>query len=522
MQLKYLNRILIASVLLVSSSCSKFLDVKPVGKMIPMKAEELENLLNNSSTLDYHFVDNNRGSFYALLGDNFQIGENEAKYNLVSTHPNIERYAAFTFYLPYLNPLLPQQTYETGIYRALGLFNNVIDGVKEMPNAAETDLGKLITAQAKAGRAWSMMVGAMGYGPVYDPNGQNDVKVLPYRTSSKPSDPNPELSTTGELFDLIEQDLKDALVSAPPNVGNPSRANLSAVHGLMAQFYMFKRDWPKMLEHAKEAWNRSLSIKGGVDNMIYNLNEFSYKENPNASPSPGTDVEVGLVLEGPDLLITQSDNRENLFYRVTSSGTAYYASQDFLDLFDPTTDRRYQLFALKTLGYSTTSGGVKYDDGIVTKWYRDYSSSKMLGSEGITYPEVLLMKAEASARLNDLGSALTDLNLLRKYRYTGANTDLINGASLSQDNLLFEILKERRREMPIGTFQRTFDIKRYTLDTGKPWSKSSITHYIGTKAYTAEVNDKYFTLPLSNSIIKLNPNWGLLPFTGSYDPTSNR
>lgn len=519
MQTKYLNTVLLAVLVLLVSSCKKYLDVKPVGKLIPTKGEELENLLNNNNTLDYHFIDNNRGSYYALLGDNFQLSENQAKYLYVSTHPNIDRYAAYTFYLPYENPNKPQYAWDWGIYRALGLFNNVIEGVKELPGASESDLGKLISAQAKAGRAWSMMVGTIGYGPMYDPAGSNDSKVLPYRTSANPGDANPALSTTAEAFALIEQDLKEALTAAPTNVGNPSRANVSAVHALLAQLYMFKRDWSKMAEHAKEAWNRSLTIKGGVDNMIYNLNEFSYKPNPNASPSPGTDVEVALELQGPDLLLGQSNNRENLFVRRSASGTGHYPSQEFLDLFDKTTDRRYKLFALKTLGYSTTVANVKYDDGVVTKYYRD---SKMLGSQGITYPELLLMKAEAAARLNDLGAALTDLNLLRKYRYSGATTDLVNGAALGQDALLFEILKERRRELPIGTFQRVFDIKRYVLDNGKPWSKTSIVHQVGTKTYTGLVNNTNFTMRISNNVINLNKHWGLTPWTGTYDPTANK
>ena len=66
---------LIAWVLLVSS-CTRFLDVKPVGKLIPTQVQELEKLLNNRNTLDYHFMENNAGSYYALLADNFKISEN--------------------------------------------------------------------------------------------------------------------------------------------------------------------------------------------------------------------------------------------------------------------------------------------------------------------------------------------------------------------------------------------------------------------------------------------------------------
>lgn len=494
-------------------SCSNFLDVQPVGRLIPSEVSDLENLLNNESTLDYHFLDNNRGNFYAYLGDNYQLSENQANYLYVNTSPNLDRYAAYIFYQPYVNPNSIQYTWEWGIYRAVGLFNNVIEGIADL-GQSETDLGRTVTAQAKAGRAWSYLVGTLGYGPMYDPNGANDARVLPFRTAADPNVANPDLSTTGELMDLIEQDLDDAL-EAPDDVSNPSRANLSAVYGLRALFFMYKRDWNAMLESATEAWSRAIANRGGVDELIYNYNDLEYVPNNSAVPSPGTDVEVSLVLRGPDANLLQTYHRENLFYRMAPSETANNPSASFLALFDPETDRRYQLFALNTLGYSTTVGNVRYDDGVVIRYYK---STKMNINEGLTYPELLLMKAEANARLNNLNEALADLNLLRSYRYTGDDTDLAGGATLSQDALIQEILDERRRELPLGSFQRTFDLKRFALDNGKPWGQTSVTHYIGDRAYTAPINDEYFTLSISNNILNFNTHWGIPLDTRPYLP----
>mgnify|MGYP002546517102 CR=1 FL=1 len=69
-------------------------------------------------------------------------------------------------------------------------------------------------------------------------------------------------------------------------------------------------------------------------------------------------------------------------------------------------------------------------------------------TQGFSYPELLLMRAEAYARNSRKTEALSDLNTLRKYRYdnTQGSTDLPNGAALTEDQLLEEILKERRRE----------------------------------------------------------------------------
>lgn len=497
-------------------SCTKYLDVKPVGQLIPSKVEELENLLNNTNTLENHFVDNNQGSFYAFLGDNLRISDNQIKYLYTNTHPNVDRYAAYTFYHPYTDPNKPQWVWNNGVYRATALFNTVVDEVEKM-GAGATELGKIITAQAKAGRAWSYMVAGLSYGPMYNPNGSNDQRVIPYRVTGSPNTPNPELATTAQIMDLVEKDLKDAL-TAPAQVATPVRANLAAVHGLLAQLYMFKRDWPKMSEHAETAWSLSLAQRASVDQLIYNYNQLYYREDPNASPTPGTDVEVSLELMGPDNLLLQSTNREQLFYRTGAYGYNVYPSTEFINLFDPETDMRHKLFMLKALGYSTTVAGVKHDDGIQSFYYRD---NKMIRSQGLTYPEVLLMKAEANARLNQLGKALTDLNTLRKYRYKGTNTDLANGTTLNQDQLLHEILKERRRELPVGTFQRTLDLKRFVYDTGKPWSKTKIERTIAGKTYSANLDSKFYTLEISNAIILLNPAWGLQTNDQAYLPVRN-
>lgn len=51
---------MLLSLAIANSACTKFLDVKPIGQLIPTKVEDLENLLNNTNTIDYHFFDNNR------------------------------------------------------------------------------------------------------------------------------------------------------------------------------------------------------------------------------------------------------------------------------------------------------------------------------------------------------------------------------------------------------------------------------------------------------------------------------
>ena len=513
MKLKHISMLL---GVLAFSACSDFLDVKPVGKLIPTEVGQYENLLNNSFTVGHHFLDGYWGCPMAYLGDNIQVSENQAKYDYSNNEMVLDRYAAHIFYYPYENPLLPSSSW-SAIYKASAIFNTVIEGIADL-GMEEDEYAQGLLAQAYAGRSWSYLVGTLGFGPMYDPDGANDVRCFCYRTATDPSVPNPQLSTTGEMFDLIEPDLNYAVEHAPDNVANPSRASKTAAYALRALYYMYRRDWEKMYQDADEAWTRSLAVKGGVENMLYDYDDFYYLDDDAVSPYPGEDKEVYLRLmrRDGDVDFTESYSREHLFYRVAAASIDdVYPSDDFVALFDKDTDQRYKLFMLHKVGFSIQDGTGLHEDGVRLCYLRGVSTME---NAGITYPEVLLMRAEAQARLHRLPGALADLNLLRQYRYEGEDTDLPGGESMTEDQLLEEILKERRREMPYGSFQRIFDLRRYALDEGKPWQKLTITHQIGDKTYSAQVTDKVFLEPMSNDCIEMNPHWGLTKWEGTYDP----
>lgn len=54
--MRKLGYILLVMCALECSSCDDFLDVKPVGQMIPTEVTQFENLLNNTTTLDYFML----------------------------------------------------------------------------------------------------------------------------------------------------------------------------------------------------------------------------------------------------------------------------------------------------------------------------------------------------------------------------------------------------------------------------------------------------------------------------------
>lgn len=75
--------------------------------------------------------------------------------------------------------------------------------------------------------------------------------------------------------------------------------------------------------------------------------------------------------------------------------------------------------------------------------------------------------------------------------------------------IIQEVINERRRELPVGSPKRFFDLKRLSLETGKPWTKPSITHTVKGVNYTANVDSDAFILPISNAVLQWNPQWGI-------------
>lgn len=510
--------ILPVTALLTITSCSDYLDVAPVGKMIPTEVSQYENLLNNSYTVMDFMIDGpSRFSAYSMLGDNTRLSENHVKYQYTTSGSNLSLLAAYIFNDPIWEPTNQNYAWTSGLWLPMGYFNNVIEGVAKID--PDSDYSKGVIAQGRAGRAWLYLNAAMAYGPIYDPSQANDTKILPIRTSGEPTVANGPLRSTVDILSLVKEDLDYACANTPVNVINPSRANRTAAYALRAEYHMFMRDWENMLADTRKAWSLALEEKGSVDALIYNLGDFEYRKTSTTRPAAGVDERYYMKLYGPDDDFTRTRNRENLLYRKPPIGAKYqqfYPSEDWMNIFDKETDLRWLQFAMMSPGYSKKVGSETHADGVQISYFRE---SNMSMTQGISYPILLLEKAEAEARTGNLTDALNSLNTLRRYRYKSTDTNLAGGESMNQVQLLNEILNERRREQPLVSFQRVLDIKRYSIDNGMPWCKETIEHKAGDKVYSTSVTGKMFrSLPIDNGVIEFNPEWGLQPNLEPWEP----
>ncbi|HVI45715.1 MAG TPA: RagB/SusD family nutrient uptake outer membrane protein [Chitinophaga sp.] len=496
----------IAAILPAFVSCNKFLDVKPKGKLIPTEVADFDHLLDNDGIASWNFMDNNRGSLLPFLTDNISLtdGLGNIAYK-ANNHPNIDRFYAYTFRQPYKNPAVSDWMWSSyGTYGNMAYFNNVIDGIKslQLSGPEEKEYAARVVSQALIDRAWSYFITTQIYGPVYKPGGNNSTKSIPYVTSADQGAPMPDLSTQGEAFAKVLADIHTALPGLPEVTSWPSRPNKATGQALLAYYHLFTQKYDSVVYYANLAWTAAAG--SGPDRVIYDYNSFSLSTPDNPLTS---------LIKGQDNFLTAANSREMLFFRRldAAAGTSPYgyASDEFIALFDSATDLRYKYFLLKAPGYKTTYNSVTYDDGARLQYYRTASAggnAKTWMTAGFSYPELLLMRAEGYARTNRLADAINDLNTLRKYRYKTGTPPLTVG---SQDEVIKAVLDERRRELPVGSFKRLLDLKRFCLEGGKPWGKTTIQHKLGNQTFTGAIDSKDFILTISNIVLQFNPQWGV-------------
>lgn len=504
---KYIYTITFLILLLTTTSCDSFLDVKPAGRLIPEKGDvaSFEKLLNHEYTTRGGFSNNNNGCLLNYLTDDLMISDNQGEYFWTSSFPNLESYYGHIFKIPYFNPKDPDYyTWWMDFYRPIEYFNVCIDGVKDVMTPNEEQLANETIAQAKVARAYLFFNLGLIYGPVYNPKGTNNTKTIPMRTQSNVLAPMEDLATSDQVFAQVLKDVHASLKHMPEYVGSPSRFGKSATYAFLSHYHLFTQNFDSVAYYADKALTLAASQKGGIENLFYDYNKFSWAD---ATVATDPDRRASSQVNTPQgsTPLTATYHNEILLFRKcanASGGSFNYPSTEFIALFDENQDLRREYLFFEHDGYKTKQGEVMYDDGRRIINFQ----TKRRTTSGYTYPELLLMRAEGRARSNDLAGAVADLNLLWKFRLKPGFTPF---AASSQDEVINEVLNERRRELSVGSTKRFLDLKRLVLDIGKPWCKETITHTLNGKQYSAKVDSEYFIMPIQNDVILKNPQWGV-------------
>jgi tetratricopeptide (TPR) repeat protein len=399
----------------VFTSCTKFLDIKPYGEVIPKTADEFSSLLNTIlENIDYgeEVIIGNPSSAVAFetYADNFEA--------------NLTVYPAGNSLALYIGTRLSNQQYlYSNLYEVIRDCNIVIDNLQER----DTRLGKDIlgTAYALRGICYYNLLRNFSEPPVGNMQGDGvplvtkfDMEERPIRSSIEKTFAQAE----SDMLKAIGYDIEDPIY----------RFNTDVMEGFLARLYFWTGKWGQAQIYAEKVLKKYPLLKGD-----------SYLEMMTSRMSPkGNMVIKGFILSESSSLTDYNGTESQL--------TARPVSRRFVELFvEKQNDIRYELS------------------------FNRKREHKKNGFGCLRSAEMQLILAESLYHGSDHPGALAALNDLRRNRIEGVEdytmetlppvnpeeyiTVDVYGEPLTP--LLNAILNERRKELFMEG-DRWYELKR--------------------------------------------------------------
>lgn len=496
---KFIAKVLpLLAVLVLLQSCKKFLEEAPskTSSLVVKTTEQLTEMLNNPSTFysesnrsnslssdDYgltlNIYNGGRSAFTVLTGMQFMLWDNQY----------IAKDARENFW--------------SGEFGKIFRANMVLNELDKV-SGPETEKA-ILKADAHFIRAYSYWVLANTYCLPYTEANKNE-PGLPIKLTTS-FDESMVRQSLEKTYQQIESDLAEAL-KTPVTLNQTGqariwRASKAGVNGFAARYYLNRNDNTKAIAYANAALAEYSTLVDYNTQMRYGRDEV-VTVTITTPPPPITKQETVRYPYGHDNQVDNNPSdalgwKEFLYYRVLNNDLWWYIpSEDLLGLYDKNNDLRYEYHMVEHYSYTRGMSNPAFDYPGYVFFFKDKVPS------GPTVAEMLLIKAEAQARLNDPSGAMATVNILRQKRIK-TNTLGINLTASSKDDAIKKVLEERRREMPYA--QRWFDIRRYNNNddpnddvlmtrTFYPFNGSSILFNEAPKSYVLPKNSRRFAAPI--------------------------
>jgi hypothetical protein len=388
---------------IVATSCDDYLDVKPVGKVIPETLTDFRAVLTKGyATFPTH------KSLTSLRGDEVLLEEetndlvfykdnymwNDANPDLIATR------------FPY-----------AGLYNCIFYTNVII-------NEASAKLGPSPEKNQLVGEAYALR--ALAYFDLinlfakqYDPATASSERGVPLALEidlEQAYIPQSVEIIYGQILSDKEE-AKKLLNLDTQAKGLNYRFSKAALYAMESRIYLYQKQWDKALQAADKGMT--------INNSLVDLN---------ATPILPNNYDT------KESIMALENTFENKLKR------SAYPAPTLTNAYDKVNDLRFKLY------YKVSGSGFIFLKG-----------GELYQKNTFRTSELYLTKAEASAQLNDLATARTTiLNFIKnRYNTTGYAQLSTKISAMNQTELLDFVYQERQREFAIEG-HRWFDLRRTT------------------------------------------------------------
>jgi len=467
---------------IIFNSCTKgFLDTLPKGLVIAEKTDDFRKLLDNVDTR-YTYNLAQVSGYVDVVSDNSQM--DSTWYDWESNRLHAKQLYAFE-----PDVWLPDGPPEDLVWKQNFYVSTLVSNILDEIHIADDNvkLQSQLTAEARVHRAYAYLTLVNIYAKHYNKStASTDLGVPLIGNPAKL--PSLERASVQEIYDFILQELLESADALPDDI-TPQfshRPTKISTYAILARTYLYMANYEKALEYAE----KSLAIR----DYLYDYNSIYTGE-----PSPAN--VIGLSRTSDDEMLLH----KTLVKGVSQDMYLKLDTTSFNELFtgytriDETTVENNDL--RRTLWFSGINANGDFTGKRLTYEFKNYRYSldaAIVDYIPVSTPEVYLTRAECNARLNHLQEAVADINKIRMHRYVTGTYTPLNASDLSQDDVLKEVLTERRREL-YGSELRLFDIKRLNLP---------VTHLEPGKeevGYQVSANDPKLIWPIYPMYIELNP-----------------
>ena len=338
--------------------------------------------------------------------------------------------------------------------------NIVIEAMEDPANTGDAATRQLLIAEAQVHRAYAYWALVNLYSKQYDPATAATDLGVPIKQTSEFQESFTR-ATVQEVYDQILEDLNGAISSGALPAGRQSiavRPNRAAAYAILAKTHLSMGNYQEALEAANTSLQNYSTL---LDYTSFFRLPFNF------------DNEELLMLKEP------------LNERFINGNVRFFVADELLALFDEN-DQRVSFFTRRDF----FSGELVIDKGST------FSNTNFFISP--TVAEMYLIRAECNARVGDLAAVEDDLNVIGQHRITGY-VDLPEYTDRA--TALADVKTERRREL-MAKGVRLFDLKRYNAFDN---ANISLTRTIEGTTYTLEPNSNRWIVPLTRSLLQLDP-----------------